>query len=273
MIRKADIRESEAAVPGKGKTRRSTEAQAKGEAAATRPETEAQTEVQTEAQTATATAAEESGRSLVRLESAELRGAVEALLFSVAEPISIRGLSELLEVSVHEAREAVEELRLEYMETGRAFRVEDIAGGIQLLTQKQFDPWIRRLRQKEKEGRLSPAALETLAVIAYKQPINKADLESIRGVGCTPILKTLLDRGLVQIVGRGEGLGRPLLYGTTRRFLESFGLGSLRDLPQPELSEPPREDGAPGASRVAAAPEESADLPAPSITTASGPLS
>jgi segregation and condensation protein B len=91
------------------------------------------------------------------------------------------------------------------------------------------------LRRKEREGRLSPAALETLAVIAYKQPINKADLEAIRGVACGPILKTLLDRGLIQIAGRAESLGRPLLYGTTRRFLESFGLHSIRELPQPEL--------------------------------------
>ena len=147
------------------------------------------------------------------------------------------------------------------------------------MTQKRFDPWIRRLRQKEKEGRLSPAALETLAVVAYKQPINKAELESIRGVGCTPILKTLLDRGLVQIVGRGEGLGKPLLYGTTRRFLESFGLGSLRDLPQPELSEAPKEDGPPRTSRMSSAPapsSQSADASEPSeptITTAGGPLS
>jgi len=263
MIQKREIEEGEGPVPGKGDPHGSPEAPAEGGESETLSETLSETG--------------ESGQSLVPLEPAELRGAIEALLFSVVEPISIRGLSELLEVSVHEVREAVEELRLEYIETSRAFRVEDIAGGIQLLTQKRFDPWIRRLRQKEKEGRLSSAALETLAVIAYKQPIIKADLESIRGVGCTPILKTLLDRGLVQIVGRGDGLGKPLLYGTTRRFLESFGLGSLRDLPQPELSEPPTEDGAPRASRLSPTPEQNSEQDsepsAPSITTPGGPLS
>jgi len=177
---------------------------------------------------------EKAEERLVPLEGGELKLALEAVLFALAEPINIRSLSEILGASVHDVREAVEELRFEYMDTGRAFRLEDIAGGVQILTLKTYDPWIRKLRTKQREGRLSPAALETLAVIAYKQPINKADLEAIRGVNCTPILKTLLDRGLVHVVGRGEGLGRPLLYGTTRRFLESFGIATIRDLPQPE---------------------------------------
>lgn len=167
-------------------------------------------------------------------DAAELKGAVEAILFSVSEPIGIRALSDLVGVGVHEVRAAVEELRYEYVDSQRAFRLEDIAGGVQLLTQSRFDPWIRRLRQKEKESRLSAAALETLSVVAYKQPITKADLEGIRGVGCSQILKTLMDRGLLEVVGRDEGLGKPLLYGTTKRFLESFGLESVRDLPQPE---------------------------------------
>lgn len=191
----------------------------------------------------------------LRLEGRELRKAVEAILFSLSEPIGIRALSELLGVSVFEARQAVEDLRLEYFEEDRAFRIEDIANGVQILTVKTYDPWIRKLRAREREGRLSPAALETLAVIAYKQPIHRADLEAIRGVNCGPILKTLLDRGLVKVVGRGEGLGRPLLYGTTRRFLESFGIASVKDLPQPDSESPP----------VAPAGEEAedADLYAP----------
>ncbi len=188
--------------------------------------------------------AAEAEEPLIRLEPGDLRGVIEALLFSISEPVPIRSLADLLGVSVHDAREAVEELRLEYIDMGRSFRVEDIAGGVQVLTLSKFDPWIRRLREKERESRLSPAALESLAVIAYKQPISKADLEGIRGVGCGPTLKTLLDRGLIQIVGRGEGLGKPLLYGTTRRFLESFGIASVRDLPQPELLERPREEPA-----------------------------
>ncbi len=198
-----------------------------------------------------------------RLEGRELRRAVEAILFSLSEPIGIRALSELLGASMFEVREAVEDLRLEYCEQGRAFRIEDIAGGVQMLTLKAYDPWIRRLRSKQRQGRLSPAALETLAVIAYKQPINRAELEAIRGVNCGAILKTLLDKGLVKVVGRGEGLGRPLLYGTTQRFLESFGIASVRDLPQPDSDapavEPPKEGSAPGElfpSRPDAAAEE-----------------
>jgi segregation and condensation protein B len=165
----------------------------------------------------------------------EIRKAVEALLFSASEPLMVRTLSELLGRTVHEVREAIEDLRLEYIDTGRAFRIEDIAGGVQLLTVKEYDPWIRRLHRKEREGRLSPASMESLSVIAYKQPITRSELEAIRGVTCGPTLKTLLDRGLVKIVGRSEALGRPLLYGTTRRFLESFGISSVRELPQPEL--------------------------------------
>jgi segregation and condensation protein B len=172
--------------------------------------------------------------AVLQIPPAELKPALEAVLFSFSEPIAVRSLAELFGVSVHDVRQAAEELRLEYVESGRAFRLEDIAGGIQILTLPAHDPWIRRLRQKQRDGRLSAAAFETLAVIAYKQPITKADLEAIRGVQCSPILKTLLDRGLVKVVGRDESLGKPLLYGTTRRFLESFGLPHLRDLPQPE---------------------------------------
>ncbi len=175
---------------------------------------------------------------IIRLSREELQGALEAVLFSTGEPIPIRQLAELFEVSLHDVREAVEELRLEYANTGRAFRLEEIAGGVQILTLPRYEPWVRRHLQSSKDARLSPAAFETLAVIAYKQPITKADLEAIRGVQCAPILKTLMDRNLVKIVGREETLGKPLLYGTTKRFLESFGINSLTSLPQPEIETP-----------------------------------
>jgi segregation and condensation protein B len=213
--------------------------------------------------------------SLVPLEPGELRKATEAVLFSVSEPISIRTLSELFGVSVHDVREAVEELRLEYVDGGRAFRVEDIAGGVQILTLSRYAPWVRKLRQKEREGRLSAAALETLAVIAYKQPIHRADLESIRGVNCGPILKTLLDRGLIQVVGRDEGLGKPLLYGTTKRFLESFGLASVRDLPQPEMdlkpTEAPAQPTGEGPSEAAGASQEDGQAPGSAVSPVENP--
>ena len=197
------------------------------------------------------------------LEPEQVKGVVEAVLFSVSEPMTIRALSEVTGATVHEIRSAVEELRYEYVDSGRSFRLEDISGGVQILTRSSFSPWVRRLREKEREGRLSAAALETLSVVAYKQPIAKADLEGIRGVGCSQILKTLMDRDLVQVVGRDEGLGRALLYGTTSSFLEQFGLGSVKDLPQPEdlkseeekdagVSEQPQAENA--ESEVASAP-------------------
>jgi len=175
---------------------------------------------------------------LIKISREELQGGIEALLFATGEPITVRQLSDLFQTSVHDVREAIEELRLEYVNSRRAFRIEDIAGGIQILTQPRYEAWIRRYLSRERDARLSPAAFETLAVIAYKQPINKADLEAIRGVQCGPILKTLMDRNLVKVVGREETLGKPLLYGTTKRFLESFGLSSISGLPQPELEAP-----------------------------------
>ena len=165
----------------------------------------------------------------------ELERAIEAVLFATAEPLTVRQLAELFEVSVHDIREAIENLRTELEDGGRSFRLQEVAGGLQLLTQSEYHPWISRLLRKRREQRLSSAALETLAVIAYKQPMSKATLEDIRGVGCAPILKTLMDRGLIKIVGREETLGRPLLYGSTDLFLESFGLASLKSLPQPEI--------------------------------------
>ncbi len=183
-------------------------------------------------------AAEASAEPLIRLGREELRRGIEAVLFASGEPVPVRALAELFECTVHDARDAIEDLRLEYTGSRRAFRIEDIAGGVQILTDKAYEPWIRRFLSRQRDGRLSPAAFETLAVIAYKQPINKADLEAIRGVQCGPILKALMDKSLVKVVGREETLGRPLLYGTTRRFLESFGIASLTALPQPELDLP-----------------------------------
>ena len=114
---------------------------------------------------------------------------------------------------------------------GSAFQVEEIAGGYQLLTRPEFHPWLVRLRQTAGEPKLSGALLETLAIVAYRQPIMRADLEAIRGVHCGDILRQLMERGLVRIAGRDDSLGRPVLYGTTKKFLATFGLRDLRDLP------------------------------------------
>ena len=171
----------------------------------------------------------------------DLPRAIEAVLFCVGEPVTIRELADIFKFGVHDVRAAVEKLREEYIDSGRAFRIEDISQGVQLLTLPEYDPWLRSLHQKRRSSRLSPAALETLAVVAYKGPITKAELEAIRGVNCAPTLGTLLDRELIRVAGKAPGLGRPLLYHTTPRFLESFGLGSLKDLPQPEAP-PAREE-------------------------------
>ena len=132
-------------------------------------------------------------------------------------------------------REAIDQLNAQYEETGRTFRVTKVAGGWQVLTIPEFATDIARLKGERQQARLSPAAMETLAIIAYRQPILRADLESIRGVACGEILRSLMERRMVKIAGRADEIGRPMLYGTTREFLQVFGLASLDDLPKTGL--------------------------------------
>lgn len=160
---------------------------------------------------------------------------VEALLFASDAPLSAediaRGDGALDEASV---QDAIRELREEYERAERAFQVYELAGGYQLLTRPDFAPYLERFATVSRAARLSTAALEVLGITAYRQPIGRAEIEEIRGVGSVAVLRTLQDRELVEVVGRGEGLGRPLLYGTTPLFLEHFGFRSLQDLPRPE---------------------------------------
>jgi segregation and condensation protein B len=130
-----------------------------------------------------------------------------------------------------EARTLLGELRRLYDQRGCAFQVGQVAGGQQLLTRPAFAAWLRPLAGVEDEFHLSPPAMETLAVVAYRQPVLRAEVEAIRGVGCGEILRQLLDRDLLRIVGRSEELGRPLWYGTTKRFLQRFGLSNVEQLP------------------------------------------
>jgi segregation and condensation protein B len=132
----------------------------------------------------------------------------------------------------HLMRSLVEELTEEYREQNRAFTIEEIAGGFQLMTRPEFHPWVSKLRETQQQDSLSQAALETLAIVAYRQPITRADIEDIRGVQSGYILRSLIEKSLVRVTGRSEELGRPLLYGTTREFLDAFDLNSLRDLPE-----------------------------------------
>ena len=165
---------------------------------------------------------------------------LEAVLFASDEPLPARKLAEILGAGgVKEIRGQVDALNARYDDMNCAFRIEEIAGGYQMLTRREYDLWLRQLIKVRGENKLSPAALETLAVIAYKQPVLRVDVEAVRGVGCGEMIRQLCEKGLVKIVGRAEELGRPLLYGTTRKFLETFGLGTLKDLPQASELKPP----------------------------------
>ncbi|MFQ5965089.1 MAG: SMC-Scp complex subunit ScpB [Candidatus Scalinduaceae bacterium] len=165
----------------------------------------------------------------------ELKKIVESLLFSVHEPISVRKLVEIIEdTDTKEIKEIIKKLCEEYDTYERAFQIEEIANGVQLLSRPEYHEWISKIRKKTNEGKLSQAALETLAIIAYKQPIIRADIEAIRGVQSGQLIRALIEKGIVKIVGRDETLGRPLLYGTTKKFLEYFNLKSIKDLPKIE---------------------------------------
>lgn len=157
---------------------------------------------------------------------------LEAALFLAREPLASRKLAQFTHLADGtEARTLIRRLNRQYDLAGCAFRVEEVAGGYQLLTRPQFGGWLRRLFSPPRSCRLSAPALETLAVVAYRQPAPRAEIEAIRGVDCGEILRQLLERDLVRIVDRSDELGRPYRYGTSRRFLQVFGLKHLDDLP------------------------------------------
>lgn len=140
----------------------------------------------------------------------------------------------LVEEAISRVDVAVTELNTVYENTGRSFRIEAVAGGYRVMTLSKYAPDLARLRNAKVSSKLSRAAIETLAIVAYKQPMTRAELEAIRGVSCGEVLKSLLERRLITIKGRAEELGRPMLYGTTREFLDHFGLASIKDLPTVE---------------------------------------
>ena len=167
--------------------------------------------------------------------------ALEALLFSTHHPLTAAQIADVLGLPVSKGvKQAVAALNGAYEESGRSFRIEQVAGGYQMLTLPQFGPLLQKLHAREADTKLTKPAQETLAVIAYKQPVLRTDIEAIRGVSCGETIRSLMEKRLVKIAGRAELPGRPILYGTTRRFLESFGLNSLKDLPQAEGMGPAR---------------------------------
>src|SRR5213596_908458 len=174
---------------------------------------------------------------------------VEALLFSAQKPLSIRELAtaikgagaedelspnEFARATEAEIAAALEQLKIEYVQEEHAFAITEKAEGWQLVTDPAFVPWVRQLFPAPKPARLSAPALETLAIIAYRQPITRADVEAVRGVNIDGVLQTLMERGLVKIAGRAEIPGRPLLYETTQFFLDHFCLRNLEELPNVE---------------------------------------
>ncbi|HJR76792.1 MAG TPA: SMC-Scp complex subunit ScpB [Nitrospiraceae bacterium] len=165
-------------------------------------------------------------------EMRELSGILEALLFMAADPLPMNRIVTLVgAVSKQHVQEALMRLKDEYAREGRGLDLVEIAGGYRLVTKPDYAPWIKRLEKIKAPAKLSRSALESLAIIAYKQPIVRAEIEQIRGVETSGVLRTLLERKLVRIVGRKEEPGRPILYGTTKFFLEHFGLRDLSQLP------------------------------------------
>lgn len=170
-----------------------------------------------------------------RVEPGRLAAEIEALLFASDTSLSIGRLSSITgESSTKYIKEALGELEGFYRSHNRSFGIVEVAGGFQITTLPEYSGTVSRLFKSRRKARLSQAALETLAIVAYRQPISRTAVEAIRGVNCDGVLATLTERELIAITGRGEGLGRPFLYSTTARFLDYLGLKDIRDIPDME---------------------------------------
>lgn len=165
------------------------------------------------------------------MEDREAKSIIESILFIAGEPLTIDALKDILELDKPEIERLINELISEYSLKNSGLFIVEVAGGVQMVTNPASAPWIKKLLATAVPTRLSQQSLETLAIIAYKQPIIKAEIEAIRGVNSDGVVKTLLERRLIKILGRKEVPGRPLMYGTTKDFLQSFGLKDLSELP------------------------------------------
>jgi len=173
-----------------------------------------------------------------------LKALVEALIFAAQEPLSINQIRAIYQgddarnngskqIEPETIRQSVTDLNLEYEKNDRPYRIVQIAGGYQFATLSDYAEWLGKLYKEQGRRKLSQSGVETLAIVAYKQPVTKAEIEKIRGVNCDYVLKTLLEKELLTVTGRAESVGRPLLYGTTKEFLKHFGLNDITDLPRP----------------------------------------
>jgi len=167
----------------------------------------------------------------IRDERAQRKRILEALLFVSDKPLSADTISKAAEMKHSEIKELFEDLRSDYSERNSAVTVVEIAGGYQMVTDPDLAPWVRRLKNINQASKLSQASLETLAIIAYKQPITKVEIDQLRGVNSEGAVRGLLEKRLIKILGKKDVPGRPFLYGTSREFLQYFGLNSLVELP------------------------------------------
>lgn len=176
----------------------------------------------------------ENGEAARAWSDLELAQAIEAMLFATSEPLTHGRLAQVLKVTQRKVRVAIERLREEYQASNRAFDVLEIAGGFKLYTRPEHDEIVARLEKVKPPEKLTAAGLETLAIVAYKQPITRAEIDAIRGVQSGAMLKSLTEKKLIRVAGRSPQPGRPIQYGTTKRFLDHFGLASVDDLPRVE---------------------------------------
>lgn len=158
---------------------------------------------------------------------------LEAVLMIADEPLTLRKMAAILNCQDSGAiRQLLAQLQELYDQEGSSFHIEELAGGFQLLTREDYHPWLVRFHGTGGDLKLTPTARETLAIVAYRQPITRADIEVIRGVSCSDVLRQLMEKKLIRITGRDDTLGRPVLYGTTKKFLQAMGLRTIRDLPR-----------------------------------------
>ena len=174
------------------------------------------------------------------METSESKSILEALIFVSDKPIGIGQIKDVMGDNISEAviRQFVSELNQEYQAANRSFIIQEVAGGVRMFTRPEFAPWLKTFYKSKMKERLSRPSLETLAIVAYKQPVTRPEIEAIRGVNVDGVITTLLERNLIRIAGRKDTVGRPLLHATTDEFLGHFGLSSLREMPKlPEVQQ------------------------------------
>lgn len=170
-----------------------------------------------------------------KLEPAKAKRVIEALLFASSKPMTVQEIKKVMRsATTKEIQDFIAELKQEYNDTTRSFEMLEVAGGFEIATRKEYAPWICRADMQKKAKQATQSALETLAILAYKQPLTRAEIEELRGVDVSGVVSNLMERAFIKIVGKKEIPGRPFLYATTEKFLEHFGLNTLKDLPNIE---------------------------------------